>query len=76
MGLLTTARGVDKAREQVEDAVRHGARVAYQGKLPSGEKFEKGHFFPSTIFRNMNSSMRITHEESFAPIAAVYKFKT
>ncbi|KAJ5398602.1 hypothetical protein N7465_009091 [Penicillium sp. CMV-2018d] len=76
MGPLTTPRGVDKAKHQVEDAVQHGAKIAYQGSTPSDGELKNGYFFGPTILRDMNSSMLVTHEESFAPIAAIYKFKT
>ncbi|KAJ5706081.1 hypothetical protein N7536_001770 [Penicillium majusculum] len=76
MGSLTTSRGVDKARRQVEDAVKRGATVAHGGKSPSSSDLEQGYFFEPTILRDVDSSMLITNEESFAPIAAIYKFKT
>ncbi|OJZ80200.1 hypothetical protein ASPFODRAFT_85963 [Aspergillus luchuensis CBS 106.47] len=72
MGPLTTRRGVDKAIRQVEDAVEHGATVACGGKPGNGN----GYYFEPTVLRDMNGSMAITNEESFAPIAALYKFKT
>ncbi|KAJ5113845.1 hypothetical protein N7456_002379 [Penicillium angulare] len=72
MGPLTTSRGLEKATRQVEDAVQRGATVIHGGK-PSATD---GYFFEPTILRDMEESMSITHEESFAPIAAVYIFKT
>jgi succinate-semialdehyde dehydrogenase len=72
MGPLTTRRGVDKAARQVDDAVKRGANIALGGQPGQGN----GHFFEPTILRDINSSMSITTEESFAPIAALYKFQT
>ncbi|ODM21886.1 hypothetical protein SI65_02730 [Aspergillus cristatus] len=76
MGPLTTSRGVDKARHQIEDAVQHGAKIAHGGKPLSGAAFGNGYYFEPTILRDMDASMQVTQEESFAPIAAVYRFKT
>jgi succinate-semialdehyde dehydrogenase len=76
MGPLTTRRGVDKARRQVDNAVQRGAKIVFGGNAPSGDAFGKGYFFEPTILRDMDTTMDITQEESFAPIAAVYKFKT
>jgi succinate-semialdehyde dehydrogenase len=76
MGPMTTMRGVQKAQLQVEDAIQRGAKVVHGGKSPVASDSECGYFFEPTIIRDMDSSMLITHEESFAPIAAVYKFKT
>lgn len=75
MGPLTTHRGVEKAQRQVEDAVKRGAKIAYQGQASSNASLKGGYFFEPTILRDMHSSMLVTQEESFAPIAALYKFK-
>ncbi|KAL2832248.1 succinate-semialdehyde dehydrogenase [Aspergillus pseudoustus] len=89
MGPLTTPRGVEKARRQVEDALQRGAHLALGGNVltSTGDDVSEragdsekvaggGYFFQPTILRDMNSSMAITREESFAPIAAVYRFQT
>ncbi|KAJ5731286.1 uncharacterized protein N7483_005794 [Penicillium malachiteum] len=72
MGPLTTSRSVEKAIRQVKDAVQRGAKVVHGGN----PGVDGGYFFDPTILRDMDGTMSITHEESFAPIAAVYKFKT
>lgn len=73
MGPLTTPQGVDKARKQVEDAQKHGATVLCGGTPPENKE---GYFFPPTILTGMTPDMLISQEESFAPIAALYKFDT
>ncbi|EYE96117.1 NAD-dependent succinate-semialdehyde dehydrogenase [Aspergillus ruber CBS 135680] len=73
MGPLTTPQGVDKARKQVEDAQKHGATVLCGGTAP---ETKEGYFFPPTILTGMTPDMLISQEESFAPIAALYKFNT
>ncbi|KAF9889852.1 hypothetical protein FE257_006942 [Aspergillus nanangensis] len=73
MGPVTTPRSIDKALEQVEDARRHGADVVLGGKRVEGQK---GYFFEPTILTNMTAEMLVSREETFAPIAALYKFET
>lgn len=73
MGPLTTPRGIDKAVAQVEDARRHGATVLLGGNALSSRA---GYFFEPTILSGMTEQMQISHEESFAPIAALYRFDT
>ena len=73
MGPLTTPRGIDKAIAQVEDARRRGAEVLLGGKPISGRS---GYFFEPTILSGMTEEMQNSHEESFAPIAALYRFET
>lgn len=72
MGPLTTPQGVEKARNQVDDARKNGATVLLGdgGSQAQGQ----GYFFPPTILTNMTPDMLISREESFAPIAALYKF--
>lgn len=73
MGPVTTARGLDKARNQVEDATKLGAKLILGGNKI---KDKRGYFFEPTILTDMTSEMLISREESFAPIAALYKFDT
>ena len=73
MGPLTTPQGVDKAKRQVEDARKNGANVLCGGSIPESQG---GYFFQPTILTNMTQDMLISREESFAPIAALYKFGT
>jgi succinate-semialdehyde dehydrogenase len=73
MGPLTTPRSIDKAISQVEDARKHGAQVILGGKPLTSQK---GYFFEPTILSGMTEDMQISHEESFAPIAALYKFES
>lgn len=74
MGPVTTPRSLDKAAQQVEDARRLGGQVILGGKAKTdcGE----GYFFEPTIITDMTQEMLISREETFAPIAAVYKFET
>lgn len=76
MGPLTTPQGVDKARAQVEDAQKLGATtlLGSDNNTNPENTEEDGYFFPPTILTNMTQDMLISREESFAPIAALYKF--
>jgi succinate-semialdehyde dehydrogenase len=72
MGPLTTLRSIDKATAQIEDARRLGADVLLGGKPVA----KPGYFFEPTILSGMTEEMLISQEESFAPIAALYRFET
>ncbi|KAJ6009383.1 hypothetical protein N7522_004399 [Penicillium canescens] len=72
MGPLTTPRSIDKATAQIEDARRLGADVLLGGKPVA----KPGYFFEPTILSGMTEEMLISQEESFAPIAALYRFET
>jgi succinate-semialdehyde dehydrogenase len=73
MGPLTTPRSIDKAISQVEDAQRLGAEVILGGKKVEGTK---GYFFEPTILKSMTKEMLVSREETFAPVAALYRFET
>jgi succinate-semialdehyde dehydrogenase/glutarate-semialdehyde dehydrogenase len=73
MGPLTTPRSLDKATGQVDDARRLGAEVILGGSKVAGSS---GYFFEPTILTGMTADMLVSREETFAPIAALYRFDT
>lgn len=73
LGPLTTTRGIDKALGQIENARKLGANVILGGNKVAGKK---GYFVEPTILTGMTKDMLVSREESFAPIAALYKFET
>lgn len=75
MGPVTTPRSLEKATSQVEDARKLGGDVILGGK-PLADSPGGGYFFEPTIITDMRPEMLISREESFAPIAALYKFET
>ncbi|KAJ3548387.1 hypothetical protein NM208_g1040 [Fusarium decemcellulare] len=73
MGALTTPRGLDKAEELYQDAISKGAKTI----LGTGKREDRdGYFMAPTILVDMTDEMLMTHEEIFAPILGVYRFKT
>jgi succinate-semialdehyde dehydrogenase/glutarate-semialdehyde dehydrogenase len=74
MGPVTTPRGVEKVISQVEDARKHGGNVILGGNVPAHAG--NGYFYEPTIITDMKPEMLISKEESFAPVAALYKFET
>lgn len=65
--------GVSKTQEHIKDAVSNHATVLLGGNpLPSlGSNFHE-----LTILGDMNDKMTISSEETFGPIAALYRFST
>ncbi|EEP75571.1 NAD-dependent aldehyde dehydrogenase [Uncinocarpus reesii 1704] len=74
MGPVTTPRSLDKAASQVEDARSRGGKVILGGKPKTD--CGGGYFFEPTIITGMTPEMLISREETFAPVAAVYRFET
>ena len=70
-GPLINEDGVLKVEAHIKDAIDKGARV-----LTGGKRHERGGtFFEPTVLGDMNTQMRITREETFGPVAPLYRFK-
>lgn len=70
IGPLINPPAVEKAAAHVQDAIEKGARV-----LIGGEK-AGGNFFEPTLLADMQDDMLPSCEETFAPIAPVYRFSS
>lgn len=65
---MINAKAVDKVTRHVEDAVAKGAEILVGGVR------RNGNFFDPTVLTGMSADMIITNEETFGPVAALYKF--
>ncbi|MFO1072769.1 MAG: NAD-dependent succinate-semialdehyde dehydrogenase [Geminicoccaceae bacterium] len=72
VGPLIDGQAVEKAQEHVEDATAKGATVLVGGKRHA----LGGQFFEPTVLANCNAGMKIAHEETFAPVAPLFRFET
>jgi succinate-semialdehyde dehydrogenase/glutarate-semialdehyde dehydrogenase len=71
IGPLIDETAVKKVEEHVADAVAKGAKVTLGGKRHS----LGGLFFEPTILADVNPTMKITKEETFGPVAPLFRFK-
>jgi succinate-semialdehyde dehydrogenase / glutarate-semialdehyde dehydrogenase len=72
-GPLIHDRAVSKVKSHVEDAVSHGAKVTTGGKaLPDLGAC----FFQPTVIRDMTTDMKLANEETFGPVAGIFKFSS
>ncbi len=70
-GPLINEAGLEKVEAHVRDAVAHGAKV-----LTGGVRHELGRtFFTPTVLTDVTPEMRIAHEETFGPVAALFRFR-
>ena len=70
-GPLIDESSLNKVEEHVQDAVQMGAKVAI-----GGSKHSLGmNFYQPTILTDVTPQAKITFEETFGPVAPVYKFK-
>ncbi|MGW3489774.1 NADP-dependent succinic semialdehyde dehydrogenase [Streptomyces sp. NPDC001054] len=72
VGPLSSEQGRADLEELVDDAVAKGARVLTGGKRP--EDRPAGWFYEPTVLADITPEMRIHREETFGPVATLYRF--
>jgi succinate-semialdehyde dehydrogenase/glutarate-semialdehyde dehydrogenase len=71
-GPLIDANAIKKVKEHVADAVSKGAKIALGGSgAEAGDLF-----FQPTILTGVTTAMRVATEETFGPVAPLFKFET
>jgi succinate-semialdehyde dehydrogenase/glutarate-semialdehyde dehydrogenase len=70
-GPLINVAAVEKVEHHIADAVAGGARIAVGGKRHA----LGGTFFEPTVLTGVTPRMLITREETFGPVAPLYRFK-
>jgi len=69
VGPVASERGRADLEELVADAVEHGATVLCGGERPDGP----GWYYPPTVLAGISPEMRVHHEETFGPVATLYR---
>ena len=70
-GPLINMAAVEKVEEHIEDAVTGGATI-----VTGGKRHELGGtFFEPTILTNVTQDMKVAREETFGPLAPLFRFK-
>ncbi|MFQ1015928.1 NAD-dependent succinate-semialdehyde dehydrogenase [Avibacterium paragallinarum] len=72
MGPLIRESAVEKVQNHIADALQKGAKLMLGGKRHS----LGGTFFQPTILSEVNQTMLVAKEETFAPLAPIFKFET
>ncbi|ORJ60688.1 NADP-dependent succinate-semialdehyde dehydrogenase [Geothermobacter hydrogeniphilus] len=71
-GPLIDMGAVEKVEEHIEDAVSKGARIVTGGRRHA----LGGSFFEPTVLADITSDMKVAREETFGPVAPLFKFDT
>jgi succinate-semialdehyde dehydrogenase/glutarate-semialdehyde dehydrogenase len=71
-GPLIDAQALAKVEAHVADALAHGARVLTGGARDA----RGGTFYAPTVLADVTSAMRVAREETFGPVAPVFRFST
>jgi succinate-semialdehyde dehydrogenase/glutarate-semialdehyde dehydrogenase len=70
IGPLIDAQAMAKVEAHVADALAQGARVVVGGQR-AGERF-----YTPTVLADVTATMRCAREETFGPVAPVFRFRT
>jgi succinate-semialdehyde dehydrogenase/glutarate-semialdehyde dehydrogenase len=70
-GPLINQQAIDKVEGHVKDAMAKGARVVTGGKRHK----LGGTFFEPTVLADVTTDMRLAQEETFGPVAPLFRFK-
>ncbi|HWW07777.1 NADP-dependent succinate-semialdehyde dehydrogenase [Collimonas sp.] len=71
-GPLIDQKAVAKVEQHIADAVEKGARI-----LAGGKRHALGQsFFEPTVLADVTSDMMVAREETFGPMAPLFRFKT
>jgi len=71
-GPLIDDKAVAKVEEHIQDALSKGAQVAVGGHRHA----LGGRFFEPTVLTGVTPSMAVSREETFGPVAPLFRFKT
>jgi succinate-semialdehyde dehydrogenase/glutarate-semialdehyde dehydrogenase len=71
LGPLINADAITKVQEHVADAKSKGATVVMGGGDPMQTE---GHFLPPTILTGVTQNMMVAQDETFGPLAPLFKF--
>ncbi|WP_256930790.1 NADP-dependent succinate-semialdehyde dehydrogenase [Pseudomonas sp. ABC1] len=69
-GPLIDGRALEKVREHLDDALGKGARVIQGGAAHA----LGGNFFEPTVITGVTADMRVAREETFGPLAPLFRF--
>ncbi|RLA53158.1 MAG: succinate-semialdehyde dehydrogenase (NADP(+)) [Gammaproteobacteria bacterium] len=71
-GPLINTAAVEKIEDHISDAVSKGASIVTGGKRHQ----RGGTFFEPTVLINVDNKMKVAIEETFGPLAPIFKFST
>ena len=72
IGPLINAAALEKVEAHIRDAVDHGAQVITGGKRHA----LGGSFFEPTVVTGVTPAMAVAQEETFGPLAPLFRFET
>lgn len=76
IGPMINARAVDKIARHVDDAVSKGAEIATGGRRIREGVADGPNYYAPTVLINATPQMELCNEETFGPVAPIFRFTT
>ena len=76
IGPMINQRAVDKIARHVDDALARGARLVAGCTRIQGGARQSGTYYAPTVLCDATPAMELAHEETFGPVAAIFRFHT
>lgn len=73
LGPLHTAPGREEIEAQVADAVASGAKVLAGGRRPTGDVYNRGHFYEPTLLLEPRRDSQVATNEVFGPVLPIWR---
>jgi acyl-CoA reductase-like NAD-dependent aldehyde dehydrogenase len=74
IGPMVDARQRDRVLHYLDIALKEGASIVMQGKLPTDPRYKNGYWVAPTILEGVTANMTVAQEEIFGPIACLMRF--
>lgn len=75
LGPLHTAAQRKEVEDQVEDAVKRGAKVLCGAERPKGEDYDKGFYLMPTLVADVDPESKMIKDEVFGPALPIVRVK-
>lgn len=75
VGPMINARAIDKITRHVADACARGATLLTGGTRLHPERCSNATFYAPTVLGNADHTMQLAVEETFGPVAALFRFE-
>lgn len=76
VGPLVSEKQLARVEEYVQIGLAEGARLVAGGRRITGPPYDRGYFYPPTVFADVKNEMRVAQEEIFGPVVCVIPFDT
>lgn len=74
IGPMVDGKQRDRVMNYIDIALKEGARLVTQGKVPTDARYKDGYWVPPTVLADITPDMTVAQEEIFGPVACLMRF--